>query len=482
MAVAVLAAGCGDRRGDSRGSGSSSQAPGAPQRPEAAPETAPDPPPRTALGLGALDHFSYARGPGREHYAASSRAAREQRWADAEVAARRALESDPHHLAARWLLGESIAAQGRHGDALAPMLAAVAGDFVRFGAKDLAGDHLAGFRDGPGGRVFRRELEAYASAFAEAAIESALFVGRRGAPWLPDGGGEAAINHRSEIYGYHLAGERFLRFSRTDGSAVGLLPSPNGTEVAYAAYRDVVLAEPASDAGAEPSTTIRRLTVGLIPLADPRDASAIEVSDALGAEIFWTRAGKRFELAGATVASSGARSSWLFDSERGAAALEDRPPPTSAVLEIAYRSHRLTQPAPYGIAADWDRAGDADVLRLTDSRRAVAIPRRRSIRRDSLRWSTGRTRLAGIGFGSDACAATGRTSIFVIDAPMGRVARELPVSGAVDLRWLDEERLLVSSSGRFAVVSLSAGADARIEWRAHRDSGANVIDSRTCRD
>lgn len=236
LAAPVGGAGCGSKRERVDRDGAEDAAAAVVPAPAPLPPAEPLP-----LGMPSLDAYAYNRGPGRSAFVRAIEAERALQWAEAAALSQGALDADPQHLEAWWVVATSLARQGAHDRVLAPLSAAVAGDWLRWGERSLEDEALAGFLPTAHGARYRALAEVYRERYHQAVTGGVLVVGRRGKPWYPRRTGEVVINHRSEIYAYNLAQRRYVRVSRTDGALVGFVRAPVGAALVYASYRRIAV-------------------------------------------------------------------------------------------------------------------------------------------------------------------------------------------------------------------------------------------------
>jgi len=412
------------------------------------------------LGMRDLTGFAYSRGPGRKTFRAALDAAKGERWPEVETLCRNVLATDAGHLEAHWLLAKALSSQGRFAEVGDPLSAAVAGDWLRWGPLALDDEVLAGFRDSAHFGPFRELVERYREQMRRTARDGAWFVGRRGKAWRPEKSGATSINHRSEIYAYDAAGKRYVRVSRTNGSLVGVLPSPAANEAAYVAYRQVWLPTD-EEAAAGKGAFIRRAVVGTIDADGPRmSAREVVFEDVWAVELLYATELPASVGAGASasrpalvarvwkVNKGGARSrkpsTYLLKAESGSA--EKIAPVTGPweFLRVTFDRVSHHRPRVEGIGADWDQRGAAGAFVLDKSRKTITMPDGESAARDTMRWSAQGMWLAFAIQPADPCstdAADRATVLYIADAATGKL-REV-ARGSHDFApvWLDEAQL-----------------------------------------
>jgi hypothetical protein len=443
----------------------------------AAQEPPPKPPEPLPMGKTDLGGYAYSRGPGRAAFHRAAAAARSGDWGEAEAGCREALLHDPGHLEAHWLLARALTRAGRHDEAVAPLSAAVAGDWLRWGQPSLTAPELADFRASREGRAYLELAEQYRIRFQAAVRDGLLVVGRRGLPWYPKSGGPTSINHRSEIYAYDLATGRYLRVSRTDAALVGFVRSPSGNALAYASYRKVHLPEDPGRVGPEaagageaegeelPPVILREVKVGTVDLLTARMSEReITLADVRRVELFWAA---EDELHARALPARNTEKLLRLDPENARAwPVATEVTAGGPALRVVYDAADIRQSQVAEVAADWDSARSAGAFRLLPTRRTITLPDGETASLDSLRWSPERSRLALSTRAVDPCSPDPdrrRSTLYVVDAASG-VSRPLATGdGPFSPVWLDEPRLayVVRGAGAPAVrlVDVTTGGE-----------------------
>lgn len=415
--------------------------------------------PLRPMGRPGLRDYAYSVGKGRRAFLQALAVHRDsdpKDWPAIAEHCRTTLEADPGHLEAHWYLGLALARRGLYEQVTEHLATAVAGDFMRWGERSLALKALASFYKSPSGRQFQDLVARYRQRFRERIASGALLVGRRGTPWYPERPGKGSLNHRSEIYVYSPDDQHYIRLSRSNGSLVGFLVAPGGTELAYVSYR-AIFTPPAARASVSedrsggpedhpgPGAYIRTATIGTIDLERARMSERdIDLSGVAELWLTYRRSpGKllarvrsprspepnapvrtlrtyrldvtrgRAELltvesadprsAGESPDADNDRASGAFTSPGesgadGAAASDpDAGPLRGDVLHVAYdRVENLRLPID-GVLADWDDSGAAGAFRLEHTRTTVTLADGGLALGHTMNWSPARTRLAFAG-------------------------------------------------------------------------------------
>lgn len=513
----------------------SDEAKRAPVEPETEPLT---PLPLAPMGASSLRDYAYSRGKGRASFSkalAVHRDSEPKDWAAIAEHCEAALAADPAHLEAHWYLGLARARAGQHAQVVEHLSAAIAGDFMRWGERSLSIKALSSFYETQSGRQFRDLVARYRLRFRELVAGGVLVVGRRGKPWYPKRAGKGSLNHRSEIYAYHRDSARYIRVSRTNGSLIGFLRAPTGTELAYVSYRAVWLPTdqpaPSAEPNAESSTPplqpyIRKLTIGTIDLErvvmSKRD---IELS---GVAELWlsyaSRPARRPKLLARVLSPRSEDTpnepaivrTYRLDVARGRAELltvdgapdgapdgaieqtdparaqesghTDEPKGASApvlrgdILRVAYdRADYLRLPID-GVLADWDDRGAAGSFRLEHTRTTVTLADGGLALGHTMSWSPARTRLAFAQQPESSVAdcepgaATEATPLYTVEATTGALRQVAATVGLQAPFWVDERHLAYTDPGGTQHTPARTPAKAAARTPARIDSAVHIID------
>jgi len=468
LAAQTLLLGCG---GDAHDDGARAGFGRAPDASRATPAPSPTPPDDDdalpALGVAAPTAFAYDSGPGQKDFARALDALRAQPtdWVSVRSAATAALSKDGGHLDAHWLLAMACAQSGEPALAAGHVIAAVAGDPVRF-AHRL--DHepalrplLDGFQ-GPG----LRQLAAHALDQVRRRTADGVVIVARRAPWhRPDRAGAGKAATGGEIYAWDVDGGRFLRLTHTDHTVAGWIRSADGAELAYVTYDRVDV--PSWDDATRPvllgRARVATLDLGRLEAASRpatfTGARALELGYGGGGELLVTTfaATGRWTVGdGATVAVDRATGN-VAPAEPQVTAGED--------LRVDFDRVAADRPAAFvdGVAAEWQ--GDpptAQEMVVAASGVTVSLPEGMRIREPSVAWSPTRKRLVAASV-ADPCAtnpARASSSLYAIDAATGELTHLATGAGALAAVWLDDERVVYEdTSGGLRVVDVERGRE-----------------------
>ena len=387
-------------------------------------------------------------------------------WGRAVAAARVATSANAADAEAHWLLGQALAATLDYRAAVVSLAAGVALDPVEHAAADLDAEYLAGFIKSPAGAQWRSHLAGVRRSAALQLADSIPFVAE------VDGGGE--------LFARVGATKRFVRLSQTQARVVGALPSPGPKRAAVAAV--MIRPQPPStkparpvdtDAGPPPPTP---LSIAILIAVDGKVRSGLARSSVDRLEVYWSRAGN-VDLLVAMTDERGSRTTRVIDPSISKIDVRDRAPePLTPSLTLTPTARQISRTAVPGVAADWDAAGRADVLRLPRWKRTVTLPRGKPVSRDLIRWAPGGQRLAVI---SEPDGCDGSSSILVVEGATGRVETLAAIPGRVDTRWASDDALVVSTAGELRLIDVES-REVFGRWPRPTNAALHLAGAREC--
>lgn len=397
------------------------------------------------LGVDAIKRFNYVYGPAQKEYAKVIAAykATPRDWAAIRAAAEATLAKDADHLDARWALGEALANTGEPAKAAESLVAALAGDWLRWGPGLAQDPDLAGFLATPHGKAL-----VDASAQLEAAVtpllaSAPLVLGRRSGWKLPKPGtGYAAT--RGEVYAYDVAAKRFLRVTHTDHTVAAVLRGPSG-ELLLAGFTQAQVADPAKVTGtgrAAGTAAAPILTKSWVSAWSPADRTVTSKQAAIGkARFVWAGFGPGEQVLVMTATASGRWSPGDFTTyvvDRGTGKL-------TKTKDVTMEGPRI-QMTLDDVVIVRDGGWPASLSPSVQDGLAAVVPadERGMPELASVALSPGGARLA-FATATDPCAdqdAAAQPSLYVADAKGGEYKHVLTAASRFGLQWLDDDRLL----------------------------------------
>jgi hypothetical protein len=393
-----------------------------------------------ALGLPDLAGFQWRGRGGHAAFRAARRAEALGRWEATVAACRDALAADPGHLEAAWLLAAALGRLDRHAEVIAPLHAAVAGDFGKWGHASLAHPALAGFLDTPTGRAWRRRVEVDRAAYV-AALARALVVSARG-----------------ELYAYDAQSPRWYRLTQTGGAVIGGLHAAGARRLVYVARQR-------ARGSREPT-----LAAGIVDLEGGRTLGAVDLRARDRLTVAYGGQQQLGAWVGAWLGPEPPRGrglAWQLLDESGA--LRALPPravrPPGPWLEVDGRAARLRAIPIPGIAADFDDLGLASSIRIERTSRVLSIPSPALIDGHTVRWSPDGARIAFVAQRSDECPAPDgaappapTAAAYVADATTGALRELARAEAGLAVDWLADGRIAIAGDRGVALADPLSGA------------------------
>lgn len=471
-------AGCGKKSGKPEGEKTVDA--GAPAEP---------PLPVPELGAEIVRRYNFLYGDGAAAFtkAAAAYKAKPRDWAGVRQHAEAALAKDAFHLEAHRLLAAALAQDGDYRAAAPHLLAAMAGDWTKYGAQLPADPDLATLFASPTGAKVKEAATAIQTTFQKKASAGLLLVGRRTTFKFPDKPGVQSATPRGELYAYDRESKRFLRLSQTDHSTAGFLRSPSGKELVLVGFDKLEMPgkAPAAASGAVTKPDAEPAAEPMPPeegdpmppeegqgsgsAAPPAKRDAIKLARAFALVLDATTfapLGKRVSLpkgreiavgyaAGERlVAVSVTTGSWDGGGEAAAGAAPDaqwitldpsagksaKTTPATVEIAVAISAEGGDSLAPL-VGLSTTPASGATVSQLaTEAGTAIAIPDAAAASRPSLSLSPDKARLA-LATAPDPCNPDAAPSLYVIDATTGVPKHLLTGKSRFISRWLDATTL-----------------------------------------
>jgi len=391
--------------------------------------------PERPLGLPDAAAFDWRHRGGQPAYRLARRAEARGAWDEVASACKDALAADPGHLDAAWLDAIALAKLGRTDDVVAPLQAAVAGDFAKWAGPSLEHPALQVFLATPAGQAWRRRVLADRPRFI-AAIAHALVVSAGGALYAVDADG------------------RWLRLTHA-GTVIGALAIPAGQRIAYVARRGA------------------HLELGVID----RDSGEIGHPIELGPEPTLAVAYSAKPPTGIWVGAGAAgKLAWRQLGDDGK--LHPLPPatprPAGAWLEAFGHTAHLHRLPVANVTADWDDKSLASAIRIATTNRVIAVPSPGLIDGNTVVWSPDRAHLAFVAQLDDRCTPDAPSAAaFVADAATGHVDELARARRGLAVEWIGDRKLAIAGDDGVSLEQLGgapvalAGADGLVTPRHH---------------
>jgi hypothetical protein len=404
--------------------------------------------PALTFGLTSVDGFAYRTRAGHDAFKQARDVSLKGDWAGAARLCEQALEADPDHLDAAYLLAVARAKTNQLESILPPLTKAVSADFGKWGQASLDQPALQKFLGTPSGQAFRARVEKDREAFAAALARSLV------------------VTSHGDLYAFDPQTSRWLRLSRTGGAVVGAF-SPTGiARIAYVTREKERTATGSKGAGsaAKPAgkaTGKTKVKLGMIDLTTGRARLAVELAGTGPVRIAYNaKKLKRFVVRVGNAWSSvvdeiklrlepeakGAHIGYLAD-------LAD-----TSWLDVTGRRAQLTRIGVPNVSADWDNQALASALRIGSSHRVVTVPSPGLIEGNTLVWSPDKTQLAFAAKLADTCKPGEPTAAaFVVDGSTGAVQELERATGGIAVEWVAERKLAVAGDHGVTIDDLAGG-------------------------
>jgi hypothetical protein len=412
------------------------------------------------LGVDRLGRFNFQYNDGGAAYDKAMVAYKAKTWATVRTQCEQAVAKDPTHLDAQRLLAVALSQQGEHAAAVDHIVAAIAGDYWKYGVAYATDPELEAFRATPHGKAVGELAAQIHDEYVKRTKTAMWLVGRRSTFKFPQKDGVQYATSRGELYAYDRDSHRFLRLTHTDHQVDGFVRTTN--EVALLGYDKI---DHPKDDGAPPL-----LARPWVLLVDPTE---------------WKLLGKRIDLASARAVALGygdgdqliAGSApangrwglgewtvWSVDKSTGKLAKVTIPLPAPR-LEITLDEGRIVRPAAIaGVDASW--TGDtAATLKLGNV--SIPVPESHAASHDTVRLSPDQRHVA-FATAVDPCAKDAVPSLYVADTKTGALKHLLTAKSRFASRWLDPSTLAYDDGdGAIRLWDASTGREAsRLEDKA----------------
>jgi len=413
------------------------------------------------LGVDAIKKMNYLHGAGAKGFERVREAYKKQDWQAVIAAAQDVLARDPDHLDAHRMLGNALAQTGDVAAATDQLLAALAGDFVRWGEKLPEDPELQDYFATPIGKALLA-LHLEMKAAVETKIRGGVWLlGRRSTFKWPAKSG--ATSTRGELYAWDEETRRFFRISHTDDQLAAWLPSPSGQEIALVGYDRADLPS-AKDKNAAPKirawveTSDARTFERVTARASFKNVRALGVSWGTGGQLLV----QTFDAAGRWGLAP--KATFTVDPSTGKPAKTTaQQDPTSGRVQLTLDETLVSGP-PRGLRLTTSPTDPSLITELTieSTGRKVPIPESGLADATVPRANPSGTR-AAFATWVDPCGApdAAKPSLYVVDAKTGQSRHLLTTASRFNLRWLGDDRLVYEDgTGALRIWDATTGREA----------------------
>ncbi|HET9991903.1 MAG TPA: hypothetical protein VFQ65_25415 [Kofleriaceae bacterium] len=389
------------------------------------------------LGVDKISRFNFLWNDGGNAYdkALTAYKAKARDWAAVRSACELAVQKDPQHLDAQRLLAVVLSQQGDHAAAVDHIVAAIAGDYFKYGVAFAADPELEAFRGTPHGQAVAALTTQIHDEYLRRIKAGLWLIGRRGPFKWPAKDGVQTSSSRGEVYVYDRDSHRYLRLTHTDHQVAGLVRAPSGAEIAILGFDKID--HPKDDA--QPPLLAR----AWVAIVDP---------------VEWKPIGKRVELASTRAAAVGfgpgdqllagtapANGRWglgdwtvsSIDKSTGKLAKVAQPLPAPRI-ELTLDEGRVVRDLA-GVDAAW--TGDPAIApSLKVGNVTIHVPESHVAAHDSVALAPDKAHVA-FATAVDPCAKDMAPSLYVADSKTGALKHLLTAKSRFATRWLDATTL-----------------------------------------
>jgi hypothetical protein len=398
------------------------------------------------LGVDSVTRFGYRSGKAETDYQTALHKYKAKDWARVKAACEQALQQNPWHLDAQWLLAGALAQTGDLGGAVEHLVVVLGADDLRWGDQ-LNTPDLTPLMTSAYGRLVADLHTRIAAEDARIASSGLWVVARDEVFHVPVG--ESSVTPHGEVYAYDVPTRRYIRISHTDNAVAGFVRGPGG-ETALLLFDKVV--RPHEDTLAP---TIGRGWLNVIG----SDGKQIGKSVQLGSPVRQLAigyTGDQLVLATAQAAGRwGVTEPTLFavDSKNGKLTpITGDPPPTR--IAVTVEDGQVFRPHDPAVKAEWngDKTAAFEVGGFS-----VGVPESATTTATGIAVSRDQSHVA-FATSVDVCARSQVPSVYVADTKTKTLHHLLTAASRFDLRWYDDATLAYEDG--LAVIHLWGPATA----------------------
>jgi hypothetical protein len=444
LGIAFCAGACGGKKSDGS-KGKDDAAPG----PTVAPITTPP------IGVDAVKRMSFVNyGETWDKLVAQLKA---KNWATVRQLSEAFLAKDPYHLEAHRFLATALAQSGEHAAAVDHLVAALAGDYYKYGPTLDQDPDLAAFFGTPHGTAIKEVEQKIQGEYAKRVAGGVLVVARRSAFKWPTKDGVQPAFSRGELYAFDRETRHYLRLTHTDHQVVAFVRAPSGNEVAVLGFDKVDRPK-----GDDAAPLVNR---AFIEVLDTKDWKLVGARVAVGAarEIH-VGYGAGDQLLVATAPASGR---WGI----GDATLSSVDKATGKLTKIkgalpvprvifSLEEGRIVRTVDPAIKATW--AGDPPTTAqlAVDTGAAIHVPESGNASQSTVALSPDKAHIA-FATAVDPCAKDASPSLYVADAKTATLKHLLTSKSRFITRWIDAATLAYEDGdGAIRIWDVTSGREA----------------------
>ncbi len=391
------------------------------------------------LGVDRINRFNFPWAEGAAGYdkAMAAYKAKTRDWSAVRAGCEAAVAKDPTHFDAQYLLAVALADAGDHAAAVDHLVAAIAGDFYKYGASFASDPELEAFRATPHGQAVSALAQQIHDEYARRIKSGLWLVARRSAYKWPSKDGVQYSTTRGELYAYDRESRRYIRLSHTDHQVAGFVRAPSGGEVALIGFDKI---DRAKDENASPLLA-RAWLLAVDPIEWKPLGPRVNLAPA---RVVAAAYGDGDQLLAASAPASGRWTTgewttWSVDRTTGKLA-KIAEPQREPRVEVTLDEGRSVRPqAIAGIDAPW--TGDpatAPTLKLGTA--TIEVRESGQAAHDTVSVSPDKAHVA-FATAVDPCAKDAAPSLYVADAKTGALKHVLTARSRFGTRWIDATTL-----------------------------------------
>ncbi|MFT3697619.1 MAG: hypothetical protein QM831_31030 [Kofleriaceae bacterium] len=173
------------------------------------------------MGVDRIGKFNFLYNEGGPAYDKALAAYKKKDWAAVRTNCETAVGKDPQHFDAQRLLAVALTQQGEHAAAVDHIVAAIAGDYFKYGAAFATDPELDEFRKTPHGQAVTALAQQIHDEWQRRVKTGIWVIGRRSTFKWPAKDGVQYATSRGEVYAYDRESKRYFRLTHTDYQVAG---------------------------------------------------------------------------------------------------------------------------------------------------------------------------------------------------------------------------------------------------------------------
>lgn len=394
------------------------------------------------LGVDKIGRFNFLWNEGGNAYdkAMAAYKAKTRDWGVVRAACEQAVNKDPLHLDAQRLLAVALTQQGDHAAAVDHIVAAIAGDYFKYGVNYATDPELEAFRATPHGQAVTALAAQIHDEYVKR-VKGALFlIGRRGPFKWPARDGVQPSSSRGELYAFDRESRRYLRLTHTDYQVAGYIRG--AAEITILGFDKI---DHSKDDASPPL-----LEHAWIQLLDPVEMKAmgkrVGIASARAVSIGYG-AGDQLLVGTAPPAGRWGLGEWVvssLDKSTGKLAKVAQPVPAPRIELTLDEGRVVREAAIAGVEASWAQPTTGEPATAPSLKLAgggtVQVPESHSANHDTVAVSPNNAHVA-FATAVDPCAKDAVPSLYVAEGKTAALKHLLTAKSRFSTRWLDANSL-----------------------------------------